>query len=195
MLPYFFKNVVKIFWGGFFFFFFGLIKYVMLHLDWPSYTPLQKNKTKQIYCSNKKVSHAMNVCMQAWQRSFKSLLWFREAPKLCLLGSWLLRPTFTWGSSNEKTPEFSSNPTESTFWNISQYLWYSPPVLPPPITSDTQLSGPFRVQKASDSLLFLPSLPTLLTASRLLLFLRLIWCNYLITPAFVTHWPGLAFLS
>lgn len=137
----------------------------------------------------------MTVYTKAQQRNFKSELWFREAPKLCLLGSFQLRPTFTWRSSNEETPEFSSNPTERTFSNISQCQWYSPPRSPLSITSDTQLSRPLRVQKASDSLLFLPSLPTLLSASLLLLFLRLIWCNYLITPAFITHWPGLAFLS
>lgn len=193
-LPYFFKNVVKIFWWGIFYFFLWGIKDVTLHLDWHScILSLQKNGF--FFCSNKKISHGMTVYAKARQRSFKNLLWFGEALKLCLLGSGQLRPTFTWRSSNEKTPEFSSNPSESTFSNISQCQWYFPPVLPPPITPDTQLSHPLRVQKASDSLLFLPSLPTLLSASLLLLFLRLIWCNYLITPAFVTHWLGLASLS
>lgn len=88
---------------------------------------------------------------------------------------------------------------EITFRNISR-VRDLPPILPP-CTSDTwltvsdSLSLPNRVWRSSDRLH--NSSPPLSqhSASLPLLFLYLIWCNYLIIPAFVTHWSCLAYVS
>lgn len=60
------------------------------------------------------------------------------------------------------------------------YIWYLPDCL-------------FLIEPRRPLTAIMPPLPPSLPTLRL--FLRLIWCNYLIVPAFVTHWPCLAFLS
>lgn len=117
-----------------------------------------------------------------------SLQWFRQAAKLSA-------PLSYSRQAMRRLQSFHQTPLKA----LSQIF---------PSVSDIFLPcSPFQYHLIPNCLVLLESRrpPTASSSSSLsqssspplflLLFLRLIWCNYLITPTFVTHLPGLAFLS
>lgn len=127
-----------------------------------------------------KNQHKCNCLRENFTVELNSSQWFRGPSAL----------PGTWQPPREDSEVFIV-PIETTFRNISQCQWYFPPNACPSyiwyLPDCLFLMEPRRPLTA-----IMPPLPPSLPTLRL--FLRLIWCNYLIVPAFVTHWPCLAFL-